>query len=594
LTLPTHATPPSRSSAMSAKAFDWARQLVRLRAELQRDVALISDLKLVQHSQGELERQVSDLDRQLERVESSAVILLVGSTGAGKSTLLNALAGTEIALASENRPTTSVPTVYAPEDADLRALLTGLKGPEPRVVRYPRGTAGTVWTEQVLIDAPDVNSIAKEHRETVRALSERADVLLVTLHRQSIVEDAAVSFLDDFSTRRRLLFALNRSDELTPKAREDLLAQIRSVAKERLGVQDPQAFAISAREALAGRGGESWSLLLKELERLVRDGLLSGVRRHNALGSADQLGRFFEGLQRGLAEDLGALHPETKGGLTELIAKVDGEVQHRLGLRRAELVQMLVSEAGKRWDGPGGWALRAGAWATVSTGLGLFLARRNPLAAAGVAAGGALLGKVRDDQGRAGFETTTGLLPEEGELRAWTSASLASARLRAGRLCGDPAHLDVPGHERISAELEGAMGESWTRLLRRDLPAAADRSVPPALRFFLDLPVYGLAGWILYRAGDGFLRERYVGLDFLLNGLLLTLALVFVVRLFVRFLVARRARGLLSAVAQHAQERLERLAQELAEPVEQQALRRSEALARLAHLPQRWRAELGQ
>jgi energy-coupling factor transporter ATP-binding protein EcfA2 len=578
---------------MSAKAFDWARQLVRLRAELDTDLAAIADLRQVQQSQGELERLLADLDRQLERVEAAAVILLVGSTGAGKSTLLNALAGTEIALSSENRPTTSVPTVYAPEDADLRALLTGLKGPEPRVVRYPRGAAGSVWTEQVLIDAPDVNSIATEHRETVRALSERADVLLVTLHRQSIVEDAAVSFLDDFAGRRRLLFALNRSDELTPKAREELLAQIRRVAEQRLGVQNPQAFAISAREAKAGRGGESWNLLLAELERLVRDGILSGVRRHNALGSADQLGQLFAGLQTRLAEDLGALHPDTQGGLSELVAKAYSEVQHRLTLRRPELVQMLVSEAGKRWDGPGGWALRAGAWATLSTGLGLFLARRNPLAAAGVAAGGALLGKVRDDQGRAGFETTTGLLPEEGELRTWTSASLASARLRAGRLCGDPAHLAVPGHERISAELENALGESWTRLLRRELPAAADRSVPAALRFFLDLPVYGFVGWILYRAGQGFLKEQYVGLDFLLNGLLLTLAIVFLVRLLVRALVASRARGLLEGVATHALERLERLAQELAEPVEQQARQRSEALSRLTQLPQRWRGDLG-
>lgn len=577
---------------MSAKAFDWARQLVRLRAELDTDLAAIADLRLVQQSQGELERLLADLDRQLERVEAAAVILLVGSTGAGKSTLLNALAGTEIALSSENRPTTSVPTVYAPEDADLRALLTGLKGPEPRVVRYPRGAAGSVWTEQVLIDAPDVNSIATEHRETVRALSERADVLLVTLHRQSIVEDAAVSFLDDFAGRRRLLFVLNRADELTPKAREELLAQIRRVAEQRLGVQNPQAFAISAREAKAGRGGESWTLLLAELERLVRDGILSGVRRHNALGSADQLGQLFVGLQTRLAEDLGALHPDTQGGLSELVAKAYSEVQHRLTLRRPELVQMLVSEAGKRWDGPGGWALRAGAWATLSTGLGLFLARRNPLAAAGVAAGGALLGKVRDDQGRAGFETTTGLLPEEGELRTWTSASLASARLRAGRLCGDPAHLDVPGHERISAELENALGESWTRLLRRELPAAADRSVPAALRFFLDLPVYGFVGWILYRAGQGFLKEQYVGLDFLLNGLLLTLAIVFLVRLLVRALVASRARGLLEGVATHALERLERLAQELAEPVEQQARQRSEALSRLTQLPKRWRGDL--
>lgn len=578
---------------MSAKAFDWARQLTHLRAELGRDLERLADFAALERRRPQLERLLADLDRQLERIESAAVILLVGSTGAGKSSLLNALAGTEIALASENRPTTSVPTIYAPRDADLRSLLTGLEGPEPRVVRYGPGDAGSVWTEQVLIDAPDVNSIATEHRATVRALSERADVLLVTLHRQSVVEEAAVSFLDDFAGRRRMLFALNRADELTPAAERELLAQVRRLAVERLGLEQPQVFAVSAREARAGRGGERFRALELELERLVRDGLLSGVRRHNALGAAAELGELFRDLSREVAEDLGALPVETQRGLGELAARALAEVDQRLGLRRAELVHLLVGEAGKRWDGPGGWALRAGALATVSTGAGLALARHNPLAAAGVAVGGALLGKLRDQQGRLGFEDSTGLLPEAGDLRLWTGACLAPPRLRAGRLAGDGERFGLPSPERIAAELEASLGEAWSRLLRRELPAAAERAVPAALRFFLDLPVYAFVGWLLYRAGDGFRREHYVGLDFLLNGLLLTLAVVFVVRLLVRALVARRARGLLVGVAQHARERLEQTVRELTEPVEASARQRGEALARLAGLDARWRRDLG-
>jgi energy-coupling factor transporter ATP-binding protein EcfA2 len=578
---------------MSAKAFDWARDLTRQRAELGRDLEQLADLSALERRRARLERLLGDLDRQLERIDSAAVILLVGSTGAGKSSLLNALAGTDIALSSENRPTTSVPTIYAPKDADLRALLTGLEGPEPRVVRYGPGDAGSVWTEQVLIDAPDVNSIATEHRATVRALSERADVLLVPLHRQSVVEEAAVSFLDDFAGRRRLLFALNRADELTPAAERELLAQVRRLAVERLGLAEPQVFAVSARDARAGRGGERFRALEAELERLVRDGLLSGVRRHNALGAAGELGELFRELSREIGDDLGALPAETQRGLGELAARVEAEVEQRLALRRADLVHLLVGEAGKRWDGPGGWALRAGALATLSTGAGLALARYNPLAAAGVAAGGALLGKLRDQQGRAGFEDSTGLLPEAGDLRLWTGASLAPARLRAGRLLGSPERGELPSAERIAGDLEAGLAEAWSRLLRRELPAAAQRSVPGALRFFLDLPVYVFVGWLLYRAGQGFLSEHYVGIDFLLNGLLLTLALVFVVRLLVRGLVARRARGLLVGVSEHTRERLEQSVRELTEPVETAARLRGEALARLASLDERWRRDLG-
>jgi hypothetical protein len=68
---------------------------------------------------------------------------------------------------------------------------------------------------------------------------------------------------------------------------------------------------------------------------------------------------------------------------------------------------------------------------------------------------------------------------------------------------------------------------------------------------------------------------------------------VFVVRLLVRGLVARRARGLLVGVSEHTRERLEQSVRELTEPVETAARLRGEALARLASLDERWRRDLG-
>jgi hypothetical protein len=98
-------------------------------------------------------------------------------------------------------------------------------------VRYD--AASGPWTAQVLIDAPDMNSIDEQHRAVVAALAERSDVLVIVLHHQSVLEEASVSFVDAFAGRRQLLFVLNRADELTGAARTASAAQIRQLAATR-------------------------------------------------------------------------------------------------------------------------------------------------------------------------------------------------------------------------------------------------------------------------------------------------------------------------------------------------------------------------
>ena len=146
------------------------RQLGRLRAELRADLDCVAPLRAVAPHRDDIDRLTSDLDHQLERLPRAAVVTLVGATGAGKSALLNALVGSRVANVGVDRPTTREPVVYAPHDADL-TLLLGAITPAPRVVRYDRSVGP--WTTQVLIDAPDVNSVAVEHRATVDQLAER-------------------------------------------------------------------------------------------------------------------------------------------------------------------------------------------------------------------------------------------------------------------------------------------------------------------------------------------------------------------------------------------------------------------------------------
>ena len=256
--------------------------LDRLRRRLHEHLAIVAPLRALAERREELEALLADLDRQIARVQRAAVITLVGATGAGKSTLLNALAGRRIAQEGLDRPTTRRPVVYAPLDADVSELVgeavaqPGGRDSEggPLVERYDAATGP--WTAQVLVDAPDMNSIDEQHRATVTALAERSDVLVIVLHHQSVLEEASVSFVDAFAGRRQLLFVLNRSDELTPEARDAVLAQVRQLAATRWRAPDAPVLATSARAAQTQPRAEGWAELCQALQALVRDSALSG------------------------------------------------------------------------------------------------------------------------------------------------------------------------------------------------------------------------------------------------------------------------------------------------------------------------------
>ena len=87
----------------------------------------------------------------------------------GKSTLLNALAGEEISTASARRPTTSEPVAWIPigKRGELAELLAWLG--VDRVREHPAGDLGNV----AILDLPDVDSIAAEHRAKVDAVLPR-------------------------------------------------------------------------------------------------------------------------------------------------------------------------------------------------------------------------------------------------------------------------------------------------------------------------------------------------------------------------------------------------------------------------------------
>jgi predicted GTPase len=583
---------------MTTDSFDLRTKLDRLRVRLHDDAAVVAVLRAVAERRAELDRLLTDLDRQVARVQRAAVITLVGATGAGKSTLLNALAGRPIAQEGADRPTTRRPVIYAPHDADVGELVDPeIARPEgrdseggPVVVRYD--AASGPWTAQVLIDAPDMNSIDEQHRATVTALAERSDVLVVVLHHQSVLEEASVSFVDAFAGRRQLIFALNRIDELTPAARDALLAQIRALAASRWQAPQAPVLAISARAAQTQPRAEGWAEFCHVLHDLVRESAMRGVRRMNAVGTAARVAALFAAVREETAADLAALPNDAAGGLDALGGRCAAEITDRLELRRADVAALLWGEAAKRWDGPGGWALRTGGLTSLGLGAGAVIASRNPLLALGTAAGAAAADQVQRSVRETRLADAAALIPAGAEFAAWYAEALSPARVRAARLAGDPATLGVPDADAARDAAAQAVNEAWTRLIGRDLPAAAERSWLRYVRVLLDLPVYALAAWVVYQVARGFWTGVYAGLDFLLNAALLLVAYLFVVRIGVRRGLGLRARRLLADVILHTRQALGAQADTARETVRVSAARQRAALDRLAGAEAEWRADL--
>lgn len=572
--------------------------LEALRRRLQAQVEVVAPLRAVAERRPQLDGLLADLDRQIGRVQRAAVITLVGATGAGKSTLLNALAGRRIAQEGVDRPTTRQPVIYAPLDADL-AELTGeaVARPEgresegaPVVVRYD--AASGPWTAQVLVDAPDMNSIDEQHRATVTALAERSDVLVVVLHHQSVLEEASVSFVDAFAGRRHLLFALNRADELTPEARDALLAQVRRLAGERWRAPGAPVLAVSARAAQTQPHAEGWAPFCQALQELARETAIGGVRRLNALGTAARLGALFATVQADAAGDLAALPADAAAGLDALGERCAADVAERLTLRRADLRALLWGEAARRWDGPGGWALRSGGLTGLGLGAGAAIAARNPLLAVGTAAGALAADQVQRALREQRVGDAAALLPGEGEFAAWFREALSPARVRVGRLAGVADALGLPGPDAARAAAGAAIEEAWARLVQRELPAAAEHSLLRYVRWLLDLPVYALALWVLYAVARGVLDGAYAGFDFLVSAALLLAAYLFAVRFVVRRGLAWRARRLLDDVILRTRRALGTQADATRTAVEHAVAEQTTALGQLADLEASWRAAL--
>lgn len=466
-----------------------------------------------------LERLVDDYSRGVAHKDAPLAVALVGATGAGKSTLLNALAGQSLSREGVDRPTSTAATVFAPEGAAADELAAS----GARVLRYAPGPQG-LWSGQVFIDTPDLNSVATAHREVARAALERADVALVVMHRGSVAEASQVEFLTEFARRRALVFILNFADELSPESRETLKTQVRRVAAGQYGLaqEDVPVFAISALAAKDGRdvSGEFGALLF-HLRGLATQAVAARVRRTNALGALEEVSSRVGAALKETDALLERTRTALGSGLEKASEGLRADFDARLKLAHGHLAAEVRRQAGGRFWGPAAWGLRLSLWGASGLGAAALVGRRSLPAGLAVAAASTVVDAVRGHT-RARAAESAVVEPFEDDFSVESAARLALAEARTVARAGglEPALLGVPDLDTLLAEVRTARAGAWSYTATTGVAEAVAgwwRTARWLVLPLINLPLLALLGHVGWRVVRAYVEGPLLPMEYFVN-----------------------------------------------------------------------------
>jgi GTP-binding protein EngB required for normal cell division len=214
----------------------------------------------------------SSLDSVGERLElgvDHTVVALVGGTGSGKSSLFNALSGLRFADVGARRPTTSAVTACTWGSAARLLDWLGV-APDRRIERESAldGESQADLRGLVLLDLPDHDSVASEHRAVVDRLLPMVDLLVWVVDPQKYADDALHSgYLRHLGGHEgSMLVVLNQIDTVPVSEQGALLHDVARLLRED-GLSDVPVHSLSAltgdgvpvlrgalARAVAGRG----------------------------------------------------------------------------------------------------------------------------------------------------------------------------------------------------------------------------------------------------------------------------------------------------------------------------------------------------
>lgn len=481
------------------------------------------------------------LDRAVERVRSQLfgrpepglTIALAGCTGAGKSTLINALARASIAESSEIRPTTRGIKVYHHADIVAGGLPKDLVD-QARFVAHDRPELRL----KVLVDTPDLDSFATEHRDITKALLKAAHLVLYVFSPEKNMEERVWSVLRDEVPFSHAVVVLNKADQASPRDLEMITEDIRRRFAD-VGLPDIRIFRTCAL-AHVPRPGEKngkhhptpsvdqLAELRAFIEEELRDGDVMRMIRAQRQRVIDALAREVDRIApEGLKSKLDEVADEAEGRAGDAADKILASIGNILDAAEEELAPLAVVRQHERFRGPfRGWLsmtdfLHYGLWGIVGRLVG-----RPPRGESQV------LQRIFQRHGSQAVEDVL-----RGEARALQdrlhALGFPSDRWRERTSQGDGERMLAQVADEIRARFE----EPLTR------PGSRAR-LAIALGSFLGgiVPLAASVG-LLYVLGRDFLRGQYDGLALLAHALAMVLLFFVALHMLINALLLGTARG---------------------------------------------------
>jgi len=232
---------------------------LRSRLDALRELVGLSRTRLDSRTLAEAGQVLDEAAARRRLSGEHTVIAVAGATGSGKSTLFNALAGVAIAETGVRRPTTAAPIVCSWSDG--AAPLIDRLGIPGRLRRRPVPiTDGEPRLDGlVLVDLPDHDSAAVEHREQVDRILALVDAVIWVVDPEKYA-DAVLHerYLRPLAGHAEVMFVvLNQVDRLPGEAADHVLDDLRRLLDGdgiALGEYGEPGATVLALSALTGEG----------------------------------------------------------------------------------------------------------------------------------------------------------------------------------------------------------------------------------------------------------------------------------------------------------------------------------------------------
>ncbi|WP_405661034.1 GTP-binding protein [Streptomyces sp. NBC_00079] len=232
---------------------------LRSRLEALRELVGLSRARLDSRTLAEAGRVLDEAAARRRLSGQHTVVAIAGATGSGKSQLFNALAGVPISETGVRRPTTATPIACSWSDG--AASLIERLGIPPRLRRRPlqNPEAEAQLRGLVLVDLPDHDSAAVQHREQVDRVLALVDAVIWVVDPEKYA-DAMLHerYLRPMAGHAEVMFVvLNQIDRLPGEATHQVLDDLRRLLDEdgiALGEYGEPGATVLALSALTGDG----------------------------------------------------------------------------------------------------------------------------------------------------------------------------------------------------------------------------------------------------------------------------------------------------------------------------------------------------